>query len=401
MMPSTSTFDRQARQSFTGGSVGIMALLTVTLCGCVSSPVDTHAVHRLSPLELDDRSLSVAEAPDRVSQPNLLALDQSMREFVALYTAEVNSKRAKLMSLHQAVRGAGTLGVRYEPFAEGTAQDVFHGRYANCLSYANLFVALSREAGLEASYQWQEVRPQWSRVSDQVQIGLHVNVSVKLHGGRSFTVDIDPLPSRDIAGSQQMTDVDALALYYNNIAMDALGREDLETAWYNVVRALQLSPNMSHLWVNLGAVYRNVGQHREAERSYLRALDLDFTEYSAMANLAVLYEIEGRVEERKHWLDKVRYHRESNPYYHAWQGDEAASGGEFEVALRHYNQAVALLPRDSQLLYARGLILYRLNDFDDAAVNIQEAIELATLVSDKAFYQLQLEEVRRAQLVGS
>jgi len=59
---------------------------------------------------------------------------------------------------------------------------------------------------------------------------------------------------------------------------------------------------------------------------------------------------------------------------------------------------VALLPRDSQLLYARGMIYYRLNDFADAAVNIQKAIELATLHSDLAYYRLQLQEVKKAQL---
>jgi Flp pilus assembly protein TadD len=401
MMPSISAFERRARQSFTGGWVGYIALLAMTLCGCASSPVDSSAINRLSPLELDDRSLSVAEAADRVSHPEMLTLDQPMREFVALYTADLSSKRAKLMSLHRAVRGAGTLGIEYEPFAEGTAQEVFHRGSANCLSYANLFVALAREAGLQASYQWQEVRPQWSRVSDQVQIGLHVNVVVRLPGGKSFMVDIDPLPSSDISGSQALTDADARALYYNNIAMDALAREDLESAWYNVVRALQLSPNMSHFWVNLGALYRNAGQHREAEQSYLQALDLDFREYSAMTNLAVLYKIEGREQDHQYWLAKARYHRQSNPYYHAWQGDEAATQGEWQAALQHYNRAVALLPRDSQLHYVRGMIFYQLNDLDDAVVNLQEAIELATLVSDKAFYQLQLEEVRRAQLVGS
>ena len=38
------------------------------------------------------------------------------------------------------------------------------------------------------------------------------------------------------------TDAEAEALYYNNIAMDALGRRELATAWYYLVQALQLSP---------------------------------------------------------------------------------------------------------------------------------------------------------------
>ena len=400
MMPSAGTDTGQARQSLSAGWRGFIVLLALALCGCASPSINTRAISGLAPLQLDGRSLAAAQAQDHVVRPDLLYLDEPMREFVTRYTADLANKRARLMSLHQAVRGAGTLNMQYEPFAEGTAQEVFHRGTANCLSYANLFIALAREAGLQASYQWQEVRPQWSKVSDQVQIGLHVNVVVKLSGGKRFMVDIDPLPSRDITDSQELTDAEAEALYYNNIAMQALGNEDLENAWYYVVRALQLGPDMPFLWVNLGAVYRNSGQHREAEQSYLQALELDFTQYSAMTNLAVLYKLEGRMDEQQYWLDKAAYHRESNPYYHAWQGDEAAARGDWEAALQHYNRAVTLLPRDSQLLYARGMIYYRLNDLADAAVNIQKAIELATLHSDLAYYRLQLQEVKRAQLAG-
>ena len=401
MKPSVDLNKRQARQSLSGGCWCCIVLLALTLAGCASSSVNTRTISALAPLQLDGRNLQASQAPRHVVRPDLLTLDEPMREFVNRYTADLSNKRAKLMSLHQAVRGAGTLNMQYEPFAEGTARDVFHRGTANCLSYANLFVALARQAGLQASYQWQEVRPQWSKVSDQVQIGLHVNVVVSLPGRKRFMVDIDPLPSRDIAGAQELTDAEAEALYYNNIAMEALGRDDLKNAWFHVVRALQLSPDMPFLWVNLGAIYRNSGQHAEAEQSYLQALDLDSTQYSAMSNLAVLYKLEGRTQEQRYWLDKAEYHRESNPYYHAWHGDEAAAQGDWEAALQHYNHAVTLLPRDSQLLYSRGMIYYRLNDLDDAAVNIEQAIELATLHSDLAYYRLQLQEVRKAQVAGS
>jgi Flp pilus assembly protein TadD len=233
-----------------------------------------------------------------------------------------------------------------------------------------------------------------------VQVGLHVNVVVRLRDGKRYMVDIDPLPSRDISASRELTDAQGEALYYNNIAMAALAEGETETAWLYVVRALQLSPEDSHLWANLGAVYRSSGQHREAEQSYMQALELDFTEYSAMTNLAVLYGLEGRDEERDYWLERVEIHRRSNPYYHAWLGDEVAAAGDWAAALDHYEQAVALSPSDSNLLFSRGVIHYQLRDYDAAARDIEEAINLATLHSDIAYYQRQLEAVREARLVG-
>jgi Flp pilus assembly protein TadD len=213
-------------------------------------------------------------------------------------------------------------------------------------------------------------------------------------------VDIDPLPSRDITGSQELTDSEGEALYYNNLAMAALARDEVETAWSYLVRALQLSPSNSHLWVNLGAVYRTSGQYGEAERSYLQAVDLDFTEYSAMTNLAVLYGLEGREEERKYWVERVEVHRRRNPYYHAWLGDEAAAEGDWTAALGHYNRAIWLAPDDSHLLYSRGVAYFQLNDYEAAAADFEQAIETSTLHSDTVNYRRQLEAVRKASLAG-
>tara|TARA_R110001599_G_scaffold353885_1_gene602456 strand:- start:29253 stop:30458 length:1206 start_codon:yes stop_codon:yes gene_type:complete len=401
MMPSDKAHIRRDRRPRSVGWLGFIVSLTLTLAGCASSSRDSPDISSLNPLQLDRGQLTVADAAGRVSMPELLSVDEPMREFVQHYTGGLNNSRLKLMSLHEAVRGAGSLGVQYDPFAEGSAREVFRRGTANCLSFASLFIALAREAGLEAHYQWQEVRPQWSKISDRVQVGLHVNVVVRMRDGKRFMVDIDPLPARDITGSQQLTDTEAEALFYNNISMAALADGDLETSWNYLVRALQMSPDMSLLWVNLGALYRTNDQHRDAEQSYLQALVLDFREHSAMTNLAVLYGLEGREEEQDYWLEKLDVHREANPYYHAWRGEEAAATGDWELALRHYNRAVALLPNDSNLLFARGVVYYQLNDLDDAASNIKKAIEFATLNTDVDFYKDELTKVRRAQRVGS
>ncbi|MEE4145687.1 MAG: tetratricopeptide repeat protein [Halieaceae bacterium] len=399
MTSSTTVYARRIPRPLPAGRVAVFALL-LSLFGCAGPAIDRQVIDQLPPLQHGGTQLTVADVAGRVPRADLLAVDEPMRQFVERYTAGQDSSRLQMLSLHQAVRGAGGLDMEYDPFADGTAREVFQRRVANCLSYANLFIALAREAGLEANYQWVEVRPQWSRASERVQLGLHVNVVVQLRDGKRYMVDIDPLPSSDISGSRELTDAQGEALYYNNIAMAALAGGETETAWLYGVRALQLSPEDAHLWANLGAIYRSSGQHREAEQSYLQALELDFTEYSAMTNLAVLYGLEGRMEERDYWLERVETHRRSNPYYHAWLGDEVAASGDWAAALVHYEQAVALAPGDSNLLFSRGVVHYQLKDYEAAARDMEEAINLATLHSDIANYQQQLEAVREAQLAG-
>ena len=379
--------------------MGLVAVC-VGLLACSGNPTGSHAVGDLAPLQLEGRSVTVAEVAVRAPTPDLLALDPVMRDFVQRYTSGVHSSRQRLMMLHRAVIGAGALNLQYDPLAEGSAREVFHRASANCLSYANMFIALAREAGLDASYQWLEVRPQWTLLGERVMVRRHVNVLVDLGRGGQYMVDIDPMPTRDIAGTRQISDADAQALHHSNIAMEALASEELELAWLQAVRALQLSPKTSHLWVNLGAIYRLAGQHREAESSYLHALQLAPRDRSAMNNLVVLYGIEDRHEERAFWEERVAQYRDTNPYYHAWLGDQAADSGDWQRALQHYQSARSLLPQDNRLLYATGQIHYRMQDLAGASHYLRRAIKAATLRSDIERYQRQLDEVEQRQLAA-
>jgi Flp pilus assembly protein TadD len=387
---------------FTGGWRGVIVALILlgALAACSSHPVDTRAINALPALQLGDHSVAVATVASRVHSPDLLVVDAPMREFVQHYSAGAVNRRQLLTSLHAAIMGAGALDLQYDPLADAPARETFHRGAANCLSYASLFVALAREAGLDAGYQWLEVRPQWSRVGERVSVGLHVNVFVDLGRQGQYMVDIDPPRPGHVVNSRKISDSQARALYHANIGMDALASDDLEQAWLQTVRALQLSPQMAHFWINLGAIYRAAGQHREAEDSYLYALQLDSSAYSAMANLVILYGIEGRQQELEYWEDRVEGYRQSNPFYHAWLGDLAGEKGDWRQALRHYDEVLELLGDDSAMLFARGLIHYRLDQLDAAAADMKRAIDGATLRSEIDSYQQALDALRREQVAA-
>ncbi|MBN7795571.1 tetratricopeptide repeat protein [Parahaliea mediterranea] len=395
MAPESGTASRGIRGSRLRAGAACCLLAACLVSACARNPLHRAAVDQLPPLQWDGNVVTVAEVAATVPSPDLLGLSQEMRDFVARYAATSSQPRQRLVNLHRAVKGAGMLDLQYDPFADGTAAEAFNRASANCLTYAHLFVALAREAGLDARYQWLEVRPQWTRMGERVALRMHVNVLVDLPRGESFMVDIDPLQSRDIADSHPLRDSDGAALYHSNLAVDALAGGDLPTAWRQSVRALQLSPAMAQLWVNLGAIYRGAGQLQAAEDSYFRALKLNPGDRSAMNNLVVLYAQLGREDERAYWVERVERHREANPFYHAWLGDNAADEGAWDEALAHYRRALKLRPQDSRLLYAEGIIHYRRGDFDAATARIGEAIDRATLKGDIDQYRLQLEAVRR------
>ncbi|MEP4147130.1 MAG: tetratricopeptide repeat protein [Halioglobus sp.] len=378
----------------------VFCSLILLLAGCVTSPPTPELLSELPPLQYQDQTFEIDQVKVLAPTPDLLALDQDMRDFIEKYTDGIDGRRQRLQTLHRAVSGTATLGMEYDPFAGGTAQEAFHRQSANCLSYANLFIALARETGLDAQYQWVDVRPSWTRMGERVAVRLHVNAVIHLSPRDRFMVDLDPLPPQDITGSQEISDEDAQALYHSNIAMDALAQDDMVVAWSQAMRALQLSPQMSHLWVNLGVVYRRADQHQAAESAYLYALEIDSLNRSAMNNLMVLYDLQNREEEHGYWKSRVDSYRDTNPYYHAWLGDQAGEEDDWHGARGHYEEALSLQPDDAVLLFSLGIIHSELGQPKAALRYLEEAMSKATLYKEQQVYRMEYDRVRRSLLAA-
>ncbi len=378
----------------------MLSLMCLLASACATGHAPAKALSRMPPLDFQGRVIGHDQVHRLAPTPSLLDVDDVMRNFAHRYTADASSPRQRLRNLHRAVTGSATLGVDYDPAAQGSARETFHAQTANCLAYANLFIALAREVGLDARYQWVDLRPQWTRMGERVAVRLHVNTVVHLTRRERLMVDLDPLPARDITDSREISDTDAQALFHSNIAMDALAGEQIEAAWANAVRALQLSPGMSHLWVNLGVVYRHAGHYPAAESAYMQALAVDAYDRSAMNNLMVLYGVQGREKERAEWELRVTKYRDRNPYYHAWLGDQAAEKQDWRDALAHYREAMSLAPADPGLMFSTGLIFRQLGELKAALRYIDEARRHATLVSEKQAYTVEYEQISRRLLAG-
>ncbi len=397
---STAVASIDAKLPFSAWRETLGRLAPVALClwlvGCAGIERYTFDESDVPPLKLDERIYTLADV-QALADADILALNDEMRAFVELHTGDANSGRNKLMNLHWAVKGAGGLDIHYDPFADGDARDAFNRGSANCLSYAHMFIALAREAGLDARYQWMEVRPEWHRMGDRVAVRLHVNVQVRTRDNFEYMVDIDPLSRNEVAGARLMSDEEGLALYHNNLAMQALANDQPGLAWLQVVKGLEVAPEFSQLWVNLGAIYRYSGQLAEAEQAYFQALEIDQGDRSAMNNLVYLYENQGRTREEEYWLDRLNSYRERNPYYHASLGDTAMEAGDWDQAYKHYRKARRMQPDDGQLSYNLGLAEHKRGNVKAAEKLITQAIERASFRVERERYQVQLNVIREEQ----
>ncbi|MEM6775789.1 MAG: tetratricopeptide repeat protein [Pseudomonadota bacterium] len=373
-----------------------IAALGALLGGCAATPDVGLTGMEIPPLIVEGQSYSVENA---LSAPDVKLLETSdeMRAFVHASTQGLHNQRRRLQALHKAVKEDAGLDMRYDPFADGDAQQVFERRTANCLSYAHMFIALAREAGLEAHYQWMEVRPEWQRIGERVAVRLHVNVEIRDRDGQRFMVDIDPLQRSEVAGARVMSDAEGLALHHNNLAMMALSEDRIVDAWESVLRGLDAAPGLSQLWVNLGAIYRATGQNDEAEESYHRALEVNSFDRSAMNNLVVLYGDLGEEADAAYWTRRLHRYRDRNPYYHASLGDHALQSDDWEGAYKHYVKARKLQPEDGQLSYALGVIEQQRGNLKSAERLLTHAVDKAAFPLERERYLVRLASIREEQ----
>jgi Flp pilus assembly protein TadD len=301
-----------------------------------------------------------------------VALDAQMHAFVAPLQA-VRDPQRRLAALIEAMETRGMFSLEYAEVTR-TPKDTFHDRQGNCLSFTMLFVALARAAGLRASYQSVEVPPSWA-YDGAVVIANHVNTVVRTSGGEETVVDFNIRQYEGRLQSRRVDDTYALSLFYTNLGAEALLRGDYAAALVYLRGAAAVNADLAGLWVNLGVLYARHGKYEHAEAAYLRALETDGNEPSALANLALVYEALGEVELAAEYRERVQGYRERNPYYHFASATRAFEEQQFAAALASVRKALRLKPDEHEFYTLRGRVQTALGESRDASHSFERARE--------------------------
>ncbi|HVJ29711.1 MAG TPA: tetratricopeptide repeat protein [Gammaproteobacteria bacterium] len=298
------------------------------------------------------------------------ALDAEMEAFVAPLKG-IREPRQRMQALIAALEERGMFSLEYAEVTR-TAPGTFHDRQGNCLSFTMLFVTLARAVGLPANYQSVVVPPTWSN-DGQVVVANHVNTAVITGRGEETVVDFNIRPYQSDHRSRRVNDSYALALFYTNLGAEAMLRNDHAAALVFLREAARVRPDIAGVWVNLGVLYARHGHYEHAEAAYLRALDVDNDEPSAMSNLSLVYQALGEPELAAEYLKRVQGYRERNPYYHFASATKAYEEQQFEIALASVRKALRLKPDDGEFYELRGQVETALGKSRDATESFERA----------------------------
>ena len=354
--------------------------VVMLLAGCSTLPSVTPADEAwlLGGITLPGPAAEVTEATVP-PEDHLLAITPEMQRFAEEAVAGASTPRGKVRALLEAIIDPARLGLRFAEDATYGAAEVFERRRADCLSFTALFVALSRHVGLDAKFNEVDVPPVWDLSDSGTLIRYrHMNALIRLGPEHWQVVDILPEDYDSSFPQRPVSDREALAQYYNNLAVQFLLQDRLREAQQHLVRAIELAPRTSHLWGNLGSTYRRAGEAHAAKLAYVKAMRLDPEDETAIKNAARALAADGDTRLARALAHRMTQVQRRNPYDRYREGLEALAEGRYESALRHARAAIRLYAREHRFHYLLGLVHERLGNTEAARESFERAIELAS-----------------------
>ena len=140
---------------------------------------------------------------------------------------------------------------------------------------------------------------------------------------------------------------------------------------------MEWDPTSSFALANMGVVQTLMGDLQEAEKSYLKALQLRPGELVAMSNLASLYKRLGQQREASYYQTKVKKFNQKNPYYHFSLGLEDYRSGQYKDSIAHFKSALRLKSSEHNFYMAMAKSYVSLGDEGKASECLKRAAKYA------------------------
>jgi tetratricopeptide (TPR) repeat protein len=370
-----------AQASRVKATAALCLALLVSACASHWRPDETADVQYPLWLLTGERLFDEPIADAEVPRTDISAPTEEMRAYVATMLDGVRSDPARFRALFAGLARDGYFRAVYSANQTLTAAETFELRGGNCLSYTNMFIALAREAGLDASYQVVDVPPSWDADAGFLIRYTHVNVlvrGVRLEPGAlpSVTVDFNVVHPEDEYRRWPVSDDYAQALFHANHSVSLLREGRTRESFAHLRRGLEVSPGNLDLWINLGAFYATQGDYEASIAAYEVALQIDPDSRAAFSGLARSHGNAGNEALARMYAEKERNYRERNPYFHYALAQAAFERADFEASLTHIQDAISLKSRTPKFFLMRALVQERLGQVDAAESSIRRARRL-------------------------
>jgi len=157
-----------------------------------------------------------------------------------------------------------------------------------------------------------------------------------------------------------------LAETHASLGLLRMCERDLLASEAALLRAIELSPNLSRAHVWLYITYEHMAQPKEAFEALQRSWSLDPLSAIVNANMAAEWWIRGRTEEALQAADRVIQATPESPLGYRRSGRIMRTSGGLAEAVSLYRQSLEVAPDDPNSLLELGSLLVDLAMYDEA-----------------------------------
>lgn len=368
-------------------STVMLALLHAVLTGCATAP--TGIVVGYSPgVQQELLKQALGGPQDLIVPVDILEFGSELKQYVDSHIDRSWAPQRRLRGLRKMLFGSENLNIQYDSTKTRTAIETFETKLGNCLSMTNLFISAARYMGLDAHYQVVAVKPSWGKSGATMINNEHINAVGKINNGMSYSIDFLPEVFYNEPKAYSISDREALGRYYSNLGAEYIinGKPILALPYLRT--AISVYPSLADGWNNLGAAQRRLGNDDLSEFSYLRAVQLDNKHYTAMSNLARLYEKRGERRMASYYLKRVEKFRAQNPYYLYDRAHSAFEKRDYRAALRNLKKAILRKDNEPDFYVALAKLYRHMGDLRKSEASMAKA---TAFIDDKSDFESKME----------
>lgn len=358
----------------------ITLLCSLVISGCSTTP----ATNRGGPQIPYSAALQHANAAVPTLQDIFSLSKAQQAEFLAYFNAPEQQNIAGHERIYQFLEkklsGFDYQGQNY------TASQAFEYNRGNCISLAVLTKALADVAGVEVKFQSIVSAPVFSINNDFMLSSDHVRTILLdpqfvPEKGKFYFVKpaivIDYMPTAVKLTGPHISEHVFIAMFYRNLAADALLAEQYEQALALLRTGLNYAPDYSAL-INLTAVvHRRINEMQLAEQYYRYGLKVADRKATLFSNYAVLKEREGDTETAQQLYQALVSLNERDPYLWYSLGKTAAHNKQYQDAVNYFEKAIEQAPYLHQLQFELAVVYFKNEQFALARQALAKAAELS------------------------
>jgi Flp pilus assembly protein TadD len=244
----------------------------------------------------------------------------------------------QLKALQKALFDPRVFPFNYESRGTYTAAEAFESRSGNCVSFTNLFIAMSRSIGLPVQAALALQPGDSEKEGNLVVVNTHV-VAVYPIAERLLIFDFNLNREDYRPRLRVLDDLWVTAMYANNLAVEELRQGNLQESLRYAEAAISLAPDFVDALSNLGVLRRKAGDNDGAFDAYRRALDLAPGDPGVLNNLAALYQEMDMPAESRAAMTAARVRDTTSVYLILVRGNLEVASGNLDAALDLFRRA--------------------------------------------------------------